>query len=54
MTQVEYTREIQELFLRMMMTDAQLYTRVSNIMNSENFDKGLKSAAKFIMEFSEK
>ena len=54
MTQVEYTREIQELFLRMMMTDAQLYTRVSNIMNSENFDKGLKSSAKFIMEFSEK
>ena len=54
MTQVEYTREIQELFLRMMMTDAQLYTRVSNIMNSDNFDKGLKSSAKFIMEFSEK
>lgn len=54
MTPVEYTREIQELFLRMMITDAQLYTRVSNIMNSENFDKSLKASAKFIMEFSEK
>ena len=54
MTPVEYTREIQELFLRMMVTDAQLYTRVSNIMNSENFDKSLRASAKFIMEFSEK
>lgn len=54
MTNVEYTRDVQELFLRMMLTDAQLYTRVSNIMNSENFDKSLRGAATFIVEFSEK
>ena len=54
MTQIEYTRDVQELFLRMMLTDAQLYTRVGNIMNSENFDKTLRSAANFIVEFSEK
>ena len=54
MTQIEYTRDVQELFLRMMLTDAQLYTRVGNIMNSENFDKVLRSAANFIVEFSEK
>jgi len=54
MTNVEYTRDVQELFLRMMLTDAQLYTRISNIMNSENFDKSLRVAAKFIVEFSEK
>ena len=54
MTNVEYTRDVQELFLRMMLTDAQLYTRISNIMNSENFDKSLRGAATFIVEFSEK
>jgi len=54
MTSIEYTHEIQELFLRMMMTDAQLYSRVSNIMNSENFDKTLKPVARFMVEYSEK
>lgn len=54
MTSIEYTHEIQELFLRMMMTDAQLYSRVSNIMNAENFDKTLKPVAKFLVEFCEK
>jgi archaellum biogenesis ATPase FlaH len=53
-TSVEYTHDIQELFLRMMLTDAQLYTRVSNIMNSENFERQLRPAAKFLVEFSEK
>ena len=37
-----------------MLTDAQLYTRVSNIMNSENFERTLRPAAKFLVEFSEK
>lgn len=37
----------------MMISDAQLYTRVSNILNSENFDKGLRSAVKFIKEYTE-
>lgn len=50
----EYSREIQELFLRMMVSDHQLYTRVSNIINSDNFDKTLKSTVKFIRDFSEK
>ena len=54
MTAIEYTTEVQQLFLRMMLTDAQLFTRVSNIMNSENFDKSLRPAAKFMTEFSEK
>ncbi len=54
MTPVEYTRDIQELFLRMLLTEPQLYTRVSNIMNSENFERTLRPAAKFLVEFSEK
>jgi RecA/RadA recombinase len=50
----EYGIEIQELFLRMMISDPQLYTRISNILNTENFDKSLRPAVKFIKEFAEK
>ena len=54
MTAVEYTRDIQELFLRMLLTEPQLYTRVSNIMNAANFERSLRPAATFLVEFSEK
>ena len=54
MTDNEYSIEIQELFLRMMLTDAQLFTRVVNILNSENFDRSLRSTAKFMIDFSKK
>jgi KaiC/GvpD/RAD55 family RecA-like ATPase len=49
----EYNKDIQELYLRMMVTDAGLFTRVRNILNSDNFDKSLKPAVKFITDFSE-
>ena len=38
----------------MMLTDAQLFTRVSNIMNADNFERSLRPAATFLVEFSEK
>jgi KaiC/GvpD/RAD55 family RecA-like ATPase len=50
----EYSRDIQEVFLRMMITDYSLYTRVSNIFNVENFDRAIRPCAKFIREFTEK
>ena len=50
----EYNRDIQEVFLRMMITDYSLYTRVSNIFNVENFDRAIRPCAKFIREFTEK
>lgn len=50
----EYSREIQVLFLRMIVSDPQLYTRVTNIINADNFEKGLRSAVKFIQEYAEK
>lgn len=50
----EYNKEVQVLFLRMITSDPQLYTRVSNIINSENFDKTLKPTVKFINEHAEK
>jgi len=50
---IEYNYEMQELFLRMMISDPQLYTRVSNILNSDNFERQLRPAVQFIKEYSE-
>ena len=50
----EYNSDIQELFLRMMVTNAELYTRVMNIMNPQNFDRRLRPAAEFIVEHTTK
>jgi archaellum biogenesis ATPase FlaH len=50
----EYNQEIQLLFLQMMVTNSELYTRVMNIINPANFDKRLKPVAEFIVEHSKK
>jgi KaiC/GvpD/RAD55 family RecA-like ATPase len=50
----EYNTEVQELFLRMMVTNAELYTRVMNIMNPLNFDRRLRPAAEFMVEHTTK
>ena len=42
---LEYTPDVQKLFLRMMLTNAVLYVRVANIMNPINFDKSLRPVA---------
>jgi hypothetical protein len=50
----DYSVEIQRLFLEIIMQDAQSFVRVQNIYNSENFDRSLRSAAKFIQEHADK
>jgi KaiC/GvpD/RAD55 family RecA-like ATPase len=50
----EFNVDVQTLFLRMMVTNAELYTRVMNIMNSQNFDRKLRPVAEFIAEHSKK
>lgn len=50
----EFSPDIQQLFLRMMITDPELYTRVSNILNADNFDKSLRPIVKFMIEYAEK
>ena len=46
----EYTVDFQKLFLEMMLHDASSYVRVQNIYNEENFDRSLRSVAKFLKE----
>jgi RecA/RadA recombinase len=50
----EYNVNVQTLFLRMMLTNAELYVRVMNIMNPDNFDKSLRPVANFFKEHMEK
>ena len=50
----DYNRDIQELFLRMMVTNAELYTRVMNIVNVENFDRTLRPVAELIVQHTQK
>ena len=50
----DYPVEVQRLFLEIMMQDAQSFVRVQNIYNDENFDRSLRSAAKFIKEHADK
>ena len=48
----EFNAEVQELFLRMMITNAELFVRVTNIFNAENFDRRLRPVAEFMREHS--
>ena len=50
----DYTVQIQQLFLEMMLGDAQNFVRVQNIYNAENFDRSLRETAKFISDYSNK
>jgi KaiC/GvpD/RAD55 family RecA-like ATPase len=50
----DYNIDVQRLFLQMMLTNAELYTRVMNIMNPQNFDRSLRPVAEFMKEYSEK
>ena len=50
----EFNPEVQTLFLRMMITNPELYTRVMNIMNPLNFHRSVRAAAEFIVEHSQK
>ena len=50
---MEFTADVQKLFLEFMLQDPSLFTRVSNIYNSDNFDKSLKKAAKFVSDHAE-
>jgi archaellum biogenesis ATPase FlaH len=50
----DYNIDVQKLFLDMMVTNAELYTRVMNIMNPANFDRRLRPVAEFIMDHTKK
>ena len=50
----DYNIDVQTLFLRMMVTNAELFTRVMNIMNAENFDRKLRPAVEFMIDHTSK
>ena len=46
----DYNLDVQRLFLEMMISDAELFVRVQNIYNPENFDRSLRPVAEFIKQ----
>ena len=46
----DYSPEVQQLFLEIMLQDAQSFLRVQNIYSAENFDRTLRETAKFIYD----
>lgn len=54
MTAKEYSNDVQKVFLEMFLSNAELYIRIQNIYNPQNFDKSLRPAAVFIKEHCDK
>ena len=49
---MEYTKELQKLFLEMFLADAQSFVRAQNIFRYSHYDAQLKEPAKFIYEYA--
>jgi len=49
---VEYTKELQKLFLEMFLADAQSFVRAQNIFRYSHYDAQLREPAKFIYEYA--
>ena len=50
----DFNSDIQEVFLRILITNAELYLRIANIFNPDNFDKSLRPVAELIKEHTDK
>jgi len=49
---MEYTKELQKLFLEMFLADAQSFVRAQNIFRYSHYDAQLREPAKFIAEYA--
>ena len=49
---MEYTKELQKLFLEMFLADAESFVRAQNIFMYSHYDANLREAAKFIYEYA--
>ena len=49
----EHSIDLQKLFLEMLLHDPEIFVRVRNIYNPENFHRSLKPQAKFIKKYAE-
>ena len=50
MDRQEYTEEVQELFLRFLVSDPELFVRVNNIVEPYMFNKKFQDAVKFLKD----
>ena len=53
MAEVDYTYELQKMFIEFLVTEPELYARCSNIVQPEYFDATLRESVEFIQEYSD-
>ena len=51
--QIDYNKDIQTLFIEMMLNDAESYSRIQNIFNPKYFNRDLQPVAQFVKEYSD-
>jgi hypothetical protein len=49
-----YNKDLQQLFLEMMVDSPESYVRVQNIFDIKNFDRSLQEVAEFVQEHADK
>ena len=50
--QIDYNKDLQTLFIEMMLNDAESYSRIQNIFNPKYFNRDLQPVAQFVKEYS--
>ena len=53
MAEVDYTYELQKMFIEFLVTEPELYARCSNIVQPDYFDATLRESVEFIQEYSD-
>ena len=50
--QIDYNKDLQTLFIEMMLNDAESFSRIQNIFNPKYFNRDLQPVAQFVKEYS--
>ena len=51
--QIDYNKDIQTLFIEMMLNDAESFSRIQNIFNPKYFNRDLQPVAQFVKQYSD-
>ena len=51
--QIDYNKDLQTLFIEMMLNDAESFSRIQNIFNPKYFNRDLQPVAQFVKQYSD-
>ena len=53
MAEVDYTYDLQKMFIEFLITDPELYARCRNICDSDYFDAPLRESVAFLQDYAD-